>query len=179
MREKGGERKREFWREGVRGGRVDGGRVDDGWTVVNRRHRREKGDTTSFFFSHFPADHGEERMWSIFSRWGKVCEVHIPQKKTKSGHRFGFVRFRDVDDPRSLERRLDQIFIGAEKLFVNIPRFGMNGRSGSPERSNERNPQGDQRRAPAPKVNRPSKDKGSTSFRRTQDGAGNLCKIKL
>jgi len=37
--------------------------------------------------------------------------------------RFGFVRFLNVADPIYLEKKLDQIYVGEKKLYVNIPRF--------------------------------------------------------
>ena len=53
-----------------------------------------------------------------------MWEVFIPQTKNKQGLRYGFVRFRGVEDADSLERRLDNnIFIEGMKLYVNKPRF--------------------------------------------------------
>ena len=59
-----------------------------------------------------------------FSNWGKVWKVFIPRTKNKLGHRFGFVRFKEVMDVQRLERQLDNnIFLGGVKLFVNRPKF--------------------------------------------------------
>ena len=53
-----------------------------------------------------------------------MWEVFIPKTKNKQGLRYGFVRFKGVEDADSLERRLDNnIFIEGMKLFVNKPRF--------------------------------------------------------
>ncbi|GKU90553.1 hypothetical protein SLEP1_g4536 [Rubroshorea leprosula] len=49
--------------------------------------------------------------------------MESPNKKSKSGARFGFVRFLNVHDKRELERQLDQIWIGDWKLWVNSPRY--------------------------------------------------------
>lgn len=38
------------------------------------------------------------------------------------GKRFGFARFQDVKEPRMFAVRLDNIFIGSTKIYVNIPR---------------------------------------------------------
>ncbi|XP_057418659.1 uncharacterized protein LOC130712860 [Lotus japonicus] len=62
-------------------------------------------------------------MWRIFQDWGRVWEVFIPNKRDKGGNRFGFVRFSDVTEPSLLARKLDKVFIGNMKLFVNIPKF--------------------------------------------------------
>ena len=85
---------------------------------------RNKEDVTTFYFSRFPEGIKEKDLWQIFQKWGKVWEVFIPKSKNKEGHRFGFVRFKEVEDERRLERQLDNnIYIGGMKLFVNTPRF--------------------------------------------------------
>lgn len=53
--------------------------------------------------------------------------MFIHKKRTKAGHRFGFVRFLHVREPRSLARELDQAFLGGMKLFVNLPQFNKAG----------------------------------------------------
>lgn len=58
-------------------------------------------DTTSFFFTNFPDNFGEVDMWKIFSRWVSVGEVFIPPKRDKFGKRFGFVRFKFVENSSS------------------------------------------------------------------------------
>ncbi|KAH1052733.1 hypothetical protein GYH30_022169 [Glycine max] len=85
---------------------------------------RNKLDVTTFYFSRFPAGIKEEDLWKIFQKWGKVWEVFIPKYKNKEGQRFGFVRFKNVQDERKLELQLDaNIYIGSMKLFVNKPRY--------------------------------------------------------
>lgn len=49
----------------------------------------------------------------------------------RGGHRFGFVRFLDVKNKWRTEYELDQIRIGASKLYANLPRFER--REGKPE----------------------------------------------
>jgi hypothetical protein len=62
-------------------------------------------------------------LWREFQKWGRVREVFIPNKRNKYGKRFGFVRFLDVKDPKSLETKLDNIKMNETKLHVNLPRF--------------------------------------------------------
>ena len=92
-----------------------------------RSHRatwRDRHDITSFYFSHFPDEVHEKDLWKKFQEWGKVMEVFIPQKRNKHGHRYGFVRFKGVDDVDRMERRLDNnIYLQGRKLFVNKPMF--------------------------------------------------------
>lgn len=85
---------------------------------------RNKRDITTFYFSRFPEGVKERDLWQIFQKWGKVWEVFIPKTKNKGGHRYGFVRFKEVQDERSLETQLDtSIYIRGMKLFVNRPRY--------------------------------------------------------
>ena len=80
---------------------------------------RDRPDITSFYFSHFPDHVHEKDLWKIFQEWGKVWEVFIPTKRNKQGHRYGFVRFKAVEDDERLERRLDNnLYIKGMKLFA-------------------------------------------------------------
>lgn len=54
---------------------------------------------------------------------GEGGAYFIPKKRNKEGKLFGFVRFEDVVEIRSLEERLDQIWVGTYKLRVNLSRF--------------------------------------------------------
>ncbi|GKV43294.1 hypothetical protein SLEP1_g50605 [Rubroshorea leprosula] len=62
-------------------------------------------------------------MWRTFLKFGRVYDIYSPNRKSRSGGRFGFVRFLNVNDKRELERQLDQIWVGDQKLWVNIPRY--------------------------------------------------------
>ena len=85
---------------------------------------RNKADVTTFYFCRFPAWVSEKDLGQTFQRWGKVWEVFIPKSKNKEGHRFGFVRFKEVEDELGQERQLDNnIFFGRTKMFVNRPKF--------------------------------------------------------
>lgn len=81
------------------------------------------GDTTTFYFSQFPEDHGAREMLRIFSLYGEAAEVVIPPKLDKLGRRFGFVRFWRIRDPDRFAIKLDNIIIGSTKIHVNCPRF--------------------------------------------------------
>ncbi|GKV44307.1 hypothetical protein SLEP1_g51499 [Rubroshorea leprosula] len=62
-------------------------------------------------------------MWRTFLKYGRVYDIYSPNRKSRSGARFGFVRFLNVHDKRELESQLDQIWVGDWKLWVNSPRF--------------------------------------------------------
>lgn len=80
--------------------------------------------TVSFFFSDFSDSHGAHKMFRAFALYRKVVEVVIPPRRNKWGKRFGFARFVEVHDPRLFAVKLDNIIFGANKIHVNIPRFG-------------------------------------------------------
>jgi hypothetical protein len=55
---------------------------------------------TSFFITNFPEDVQAVDLWPKFSRFRRVGEVYIPDRLDKQGRRFGFVKYRDVRDPK-------------------------------------------------------------------------------
>ncbi|GKV26629.1 hypothetical protein SLEP1_g35894 [Rubroshorea leprosula] len=59
----------------------------------------------------------------MFLRYGRVYDIYAPNRKSKNGSIFGFVRFLGVKDKKELERNLDQIWVGGWKLWVNRPRY--------------------------------------------------------
>lgn len=103
-------------------------------TGTRREHHRDlgqmrdnwsKGDSgvVSYYFTNFPSNIDRETLWGLFNKWGTVVDIFVPKKKNKEGKAFGFVRFRDVQYPQELERRLDQIWIGSFKLRANYVRY--------------------------------------------------------
>jgi hypothetical protein len=55
-----------------------------------------------------------------------VGDVYIPKKVDKQGHRFGFVKYREVSDATELLRSISDIWIGSFKLRVNRSKFSKN-----------------------------------------------------
>lgn len=81
---------------------------------------------TSFFFSNF-ADHlGTEELWKVFMKWGRVMNFYIPPRRDKNGLRLGFVKFKDVHNPKVLETSMEAIMIEGQRLRVNLPRYERN-----------------------------------------------------
>lgn len=53
-----------------------------------------------------------------------TCGRFLFQKnRNKGGKCFGFIRFTGVDEPRRLEERLNQLWIGSYKLIANLSRL--------------------------------------------------------
>lgn len=70
--------------------------------------------TFAFYFTHFPGDFIVSYLWGIFRRWGKVIDAFISSRRNKSGRRFGFVRFSEVEDESVLEYELNTSTLGIQ-----------------------------------------------------------------
>lgn len=80
--------------------------------------------TTPFFFAHFPDSLNNSDLRKLFERFGRVGDVFVPRKRDKRGRRFGFVKFKEVENETELGRRLEKVRWGDVKLKVNRVRFG-------------------------------------------------------
>ncbi|TYJ13921.1 hypothetical protein E1A91_A10G083000v1, partial [Gossypium mustelinum] len=65
-------------------------------------------------------------LWTLFSYHGKVVNAFIPEKTSRNGKRFGFVRFSNFLDAQRAISRLNGFVILGNRIWVNIARF--NGR---------------------------------------------------
>lgn len=52
-----------------------------------------------------------------------IDEVVIPIKRDIWGRRYDFVNFFNVKDVKMLATKLDNIFMGRHKIFMNVRRF--------------------------------------------------------
>ncbi|MCI17509.1 endonuclease/exonuclease/phosphatase family protein, partial [Trifolium medium] len=75
-------------------------------------------------FTNFPEEASSEELWVVFRKYGRVAEVYIPKKLDKWGRRFGFVKFKEVNEVEVLGERLKDVWLGTFKLRVNRARFG-------------------------------------------------------
>ncbi|GKV10219.1 hypothetical protein SLEP1_g21617 [Rubroshorea leprosula] len=90
---------------------------------------------TSYFFTNYPDDWSYDEMWRTFLRYGRVYDIYASNRKSKNGSRFGFVRFLGVKDKKELESKLDQIWVGGWKLWVNRPRYDEQQKEGGVKKS--------------------------------------------
>jgi hypothetical protein len=58
-----------------------------------------------------------------------VVDIFIPSKRNKLGKFFGFVRFKDVTDARTIEEHMRDTWFGTYKLWANVARFEKEGSS--------------------------------------------------
>lgn len=99
-----------------------------GWQVVeNRRNRKQKGGTekeqVTFYFRNFPDHCSEEDLRRNFEPVGRVEDIFLPEKRDKMGKRFGFVRFRQIEEPGRILERLNKVWIGSYIIRAFLPRF--------------------------------------------------------
>ncbi|GKE72984.1 nucleotide-binding alpha-beta plait domain-containing protein, partial [Tanacetum coccineum] len=103
--------------------------IDD-WQEVSRkknRYRSKDDDvikiSTSIYVSNFPESFSAKDLFQTCKQYGHVVDSFIPQKRTKEGNRFGFVRFINVFNVDRLVNNLCTIWVGRFKLHANLARF--------------------------------------------------------
>ncbi|GJZ14674.1 DIE2/ALG10 family protein [Tanacetum coccineum] len=79
--------------------------------------------STSVFVTNFPDNVGAKDLWHACKQYGHVIDVFIPDRRSKIGKRFGFVRFIKVFDVDRLVGNLCTVWIGKHRLHVNVARF--------------------------------------------------------
>ncbi|KAK9077004.1 hypothetical protein SSX86_005339 [Deinandra increscens subsp. villosa] len=75
--------------------------------------------SSSVFITNFPASSTSQDLWRLCNQWAHVSDVFISSRLTKSGKRFGFVRFIGVKDIKALIGNLRTIWIGSFHLFAD------------------------------------------------------------
>nr|GEV40627.1 RNA-directed DNA polymerase, eukaryota [Tanacetum cinerariifolium] len=87
--------------------------------------------STSIFVTNF-SDHAKAKdLWNVCKQYGQVVDAFIPDKKSKTGKRYGFVRFiRVYNVDRLVSNLLVDAFIpdrksnaGSHHLHTNVARF--------------------------------------------------------
>lgn len=79
--------------------------------------------TTRFFFTQILDEFGVKDMYYDFKEFADIAEIVIPNKNDVRGMRYGFVYFFNVQNERILATKLENIFNGKNRIFVNLPRF--------------------------------------------------------
>ncbi|KAH1034982.1 hypothetical protein GYH30_055109 [Glycine max] len=62
----------------------------------------------------------------IGGKFGDIREIFVSKNRNRNGTRYGFARFKGVEDVYNLERKLDNIVYGGLKMYVNTPKFRRN-----------------------------------------------------
>ncbi|PWA74968.1 hypothetical protein CTI12_AA244290 [Artemisia annua] len=79
--------------------------------------------STSIFVTNFPNQFYAKDLWKLCNQYGNVVDAFIPYRRSKSGKRFGFVRFIKVFDVDLLVNNLCTIWVDRFKLHANKARF--------------------------------------------------------
>lgn len=79
--------------------------------------------STNFFFTDYPKDWTSRSMWSFFNKFGLVVDINVPQKISKDGRRFNFVRYKGVCDATDLITKIRSIDVGAVSITINLAKF--------------------------------------------------------
>ncbi|PWA87940.1 hypothetical protein CTI12_AA121160 [Artemisia annua] len=93
--------------------------------MENRRLKEDMVNqvSTSIFVTNFPDQFSFRDLWKECDVYGKVIDVYIPNRRSKTGKRFGFVRFIKINDVERLVNNLCTIWVGRFKLHANVVRF--------------------------------------------------------
>ncbi|GJU74350.1 RNA-directed DNA polymerase, eukaryota [Tanacetum coccineum] len=89
---------------------------------------RSKSDHTrliskSIFVTNFPDNTSAKDLWEVCKGYGTVVDVFIPNRKSRSGKRFTFVRFIKVGNVDRLVENLCTLWIGRTHLHANVVRY--------------------------------------------------------
>ncbi|GJY42653.1 RNA-directed DNA polymerase, eukaryota, nucleotide-binding alpha-beta plait domain protein [Tanacetum coccineum] len=77
----------------------------------------------SIFVTNFPDNTTSKGLWKLCQGYGTVVDVYIPNRKSKAGKHFGFVRFIKVDNVDRLVGNLCTLWFGRMHLHANVVRF--------------------------------------------------------
>nr|GEU93256.1 RNA-directed DNA polymerase, eukaryota, nucleotide-binding alpha-beta plait domain protein [Tanacetum cinerariifolium] len=97
----------------------------------------------SIFVTNFPDYTTSNDLWKLCQTYGTVVDVYIPNRKSKAGKRFAFVRFIKVDNVDRLVGNLCTLWIGRMHIHANVVRF-------------ERSPMHSPRTSQPPKSDKPA-----------------------
>ncbi|GKD41928.1 RNA-directed DNA polymerase, eukaryota, nucleotide-binding alpha-beta plait domain protein, partial [Tanacetum coccineum] len=75
----------------------------------------------SVFISNFLDDCSSRDLWKVCNGYGTVVDVFIPNKRSKAGKRFDFVRFINILNLDRLIENLKTIWIG--RFHLSTARF--------------------------------------------------------
>ncbi|GJX93266.1 RNA-directed DNA polymerase, eukaryota [Tanacetum coccineum] len=105
------------------------GSWDSDWPrdfLMIQSDRRSKEDdvnniSTSIFVTNFPDSTRD--LWRMCNQYGNVIDAFIPNRRSKAGKRFGFVRFIKVFEVDRLVNNLCTIWFDRLRLHANIAKF--------------------------------------------------------
>ncbi|PWA92591.1 hypothetical protein CTI12_AA078410 [Artemisia annua] len=79
--------------------------------------------STSVYVTNIPESVTAKDLFQACKQYGHAVDSYIPNKKSKTGKRFGFVKFINVFSEERLVNNLCTVWMGRLKLHANIARF--------------------------------------------------------
>ncbi|GJT02112.1 nucleotide-binding alpha-beta plait domain-containing protein [Tanacetum coccineum] len=79
--------------------------------------------STSVFITNFPESCSAKDLFQSCKQYGHIVDTFIPTKRSKTGKRFGFVRFINVFNEERLVNNLCTVWIDRSRLHANIARY--------------------------------------------------------
>ncbi|GJR47194.1 RNA-directed DNA polymerase, eukaryota [Tanacetum coccineum] len=79
--------------------------------------------STSIYVTNFPDTFTAKELFQTCKQYGHVVDAFIPNKRSKEGKKFGFVRFINVFNTERLVSNLCTIWVNRSKIQANIARF--------------------------------------------------------
>ncbi|GJR59043.1 RNA-directed DNA polymerase, eukaryota, partial [Tanacetum coccineum] len=103
--------------------------IDDWHEVTRKKHGYSTKEddlakiSISVYITNFPDSCSAKDLFQSCKVYGHVVDSYIPFKRSKSGKRFGFVRFINVFSVERLISNLCTLWIGKHRLLANVTRF--------------------------------------------------------
>ena len=86
-------------------------------------------DAVSLFIYGLPMEMTWDWLLQIFRGEGEVTDVHVSHKRrSKYDHRFGFVRFKKLEEARKAVRNLNGVKIREKIMKVSFAKYDKQGR---------------------------------------------------
>ncbi|GJZ16190.1 reverse transcriptase domain, reverse transcriptase zinc-binding domain protein [Tanacetum coccineum] len=111
----------------------------NGWTWIFRKNKYQTSKpignpfqkdpekvTSSFNVTNFPESINAKELWNTFVPYGRLADTFIPNKRSKGGKRFDFIRFLGVKDVHNFALSLSNVsnvLIGSFHLFVTVANY--------------------------------------------------------
>ncbi|GJT03771.1 RNA-directed DNA polymerase, eukaryota [Tanacetum coccineum] len=77
----------------------------------------------SVFINNIPDSCSAKELFNACKQYGHVVDSFIPNKRSKAGKRFGFVKFINVFNEERLVDNLGTVWIGRYRIHANLAKF--------------------------------------------------------
>nr|GEV45596.1 RNA-directed DNA polymerase, eukaryota [Tanacetum cinerariifolium] len=92
------------------------------WRYRSKQYDLEK-ISVSVFITNIPDSCSAKELFNACKQYGHVMDSFVPNKRSKAGKHFGFVKFINVFNEERLVDNLGTIWIGRYRLHANLAKF--------------------------------------------------------